>query len=468
MASHPLFPVVAALWFGALFGLGSLCIRLQVLEELARSSRLDLLIPIASPPFGMTARILLALALCLIGGAIGGAIARRIARPRPDRSGRRRSASDAASAAMERHSTHSAAPARKPISVREDLPEVAIAAPVSPESEFFGSRRRPLTLPDEPRTDFVEFAPLPGEDWYSPAAAVAQPAEPLDLADYSPPTTQPALEPEPAAAFTSAEPADEPAPGIPTPWPQDAQPRSALSEIGSEELMQRLAASLQRRRRAQSAPVVPAAVPIAAPELACALPRLRPQPPAGAAADPAPPTTGPTAMPNALRPFDFGALDDDADFEDLPARHLPFTQPGLAAMQGTAADELAASLALSRQMAATKALEDEEPAEIVEEAYSSLIDMTALPTPPRQDFVRIADEPDAADAVEPVVIFPGQSPAERLAATPWPGQDNDSIANGNESAAIARAPQLQLRDPEETERALRAALASLQRMSGAA
>jgi hypothetical protein len=84
VTQHQLFPAVVALWFGALFGLGSLAVRPSLLEELVIKSRIDLLIPAAAPPLGMTARMALALAMAALGAMIGTAIARRIARPKQE------------------------------------------------------------------------------------------------------------------------------------------------------------------------------------------------------------------------------------------------------------------------------------------------------------------------------------------------------------------------------------------------
>ena len=49
ITEHQLFPAVVALWFGALFGLGSLAVRPSLLESLVRSSRIDLIVPAAAP-----------------------------------------------------------------------------------------------------------------------------------------------------------------------------------------------------------------------------------------------------------------------------------------------------------------------------------------------------------------------------------------------------------------------------------
>ena len=52
ITSHPLFPAVVALWFGALFGLGSLAVRPTLIEGLVLKSHIDLIIPATAPPLG--------------------------------------------------------------------------------------------------------------------------------------------------------------------------------------------------------------------------------------------------------------------------------------------------------------------------------------------------------------------------------------------------------------------------------
>jgi hypothetical protein len=83
---HPLFPAIVALWFAVLLGLGSLAISPSTLEELVRAGHIGLLLPAAAPPLGMTARLLVSLALTLGGAAIGWVLAKRMtapARPAP-------------------------------------------------------------------------------------------------------------------------------------------------------------------------------------------------------------------------------------------------------------------------------------------------------------------------------------------------------------------------------------------------
>src|SRR5215210_2327873 len=115
---HPLFPGIVALWFGALFGLGSLAIRPGLIESAVLAIGLDTIVPAAAPPLGITARILIALTLAALGGLLGATVARRIAQPRPPKAD--------GSAALERmrvraRDAHPDAPARRPLSVPDEI-----------------------------------------------------------------------------------------------------------------------------------------------------------------------------------------------------------------------------------------------------------------------------------------------------------------------------------------------------------
>jgi hypothetical protein len=81
ISRHPLFPAIVALWFAVLLGLGSLAISPSALEALVRAGHVGLLIPAAAPPLGMTARLLVSLALTLAGAGIGWVLARRMTAP---------------------------------------------------------------------------------------------------------------------------------------------------------------------------------------------------------------------------------------------------------------------------------------------------------------------------------------------------------------------------------------------------
>ncbi|MEY4720635.1 MAG: hypothetical protein RIQ46_360 [Pseudomonadota bacterium] len=120
VTAHPLFPAIVALWFGALFGLGSLAIRPALLEALVLKLHLDLVIPAAAPPLGMTARILLSLGLALAGGCLGAIIARRIARPKPEVRERRRGAVPLGREQYQPAAAEAPAPRRRALAVEED------------------------------------------------------------------------------------------------------------------------------------------------------------------------------------------------------------------------------------------------------------------------------------------------------------------------------------------------------------
>jgi hypothetical protein len=167
-------------------------------------------------------------------------------------------------------------------------------------------------------------------------------------------------------------------------------------------------------------------------------------------------------MPAAMRPIGFGVLDDESEDEPLASLLPPrsIIRPDFA--------ELAAIAEPAEEVD-----DSDEP----EAGFSSLLEINTA-GPIRQNFIRI-DEPLAAvDAVEPVVIFPGQairsnieavqapaSEAETESATPFRRFDAPDNAEAGQPVA---APSMTNHHVEETEQALRAALANLQRMSGAA
>ncbi len=139
VTKHPLFPAMVALWFGALFGLGSLAVRASLLESLVLKLSLDVLLPAAAPPLGMKSRLILALLLAAIGVAMGAMLARRIARPKPVETTRKRGIG-ARSAA------------------RQARAEAATA-----ELEPSAPRRRSLTIEPAEQAGFhYDGAPLPG------------------------------------------------------------------------------------------------------------------------------------------------------------------------------------------------------------------------------------------------------------------------------------------------------------------
>src|SRR6478752_5749106 len=79
ISAHPLFPAVVAVWFAALFGLGSGVLPNVLFERAITAAGLSSLIPAATPPLGATFRIVLSLTFALAGAALGFVLARRLA-----------------------------------------------------------------------------------------------------------------------------------------------------------------------------------------------------------------------------------------------------------------------------------------------------------------------------------------------------------------------------------------------------
>jgi len=168
ISSHGLFPVVVAIWFAALFGLGSLVLPTVLLERLATGSGIAALVPAAAPPLGVTARIAISSGAAVFGALIGFVIARRVAEAqalaRPANLDRRlRFAEDDT-----KNRTQNGA--RRPISASEELGNARVDAPAEqrnaePAPPPIPGRRRALAMQEEPGpSQFFQQAPLPGDD----------------------------------------------------------------------------------------------------------------------------------------------------------------------------------------------------------------------------------------------------------------------------------------------------------------
>ena len=87
MTAHPWFTAIVALWFAALLGLSSLVLAPAMLERIVAASGIDSFIAAAAPPLGQTARLLMALGLAGMGGVLGlilgGSLAARAKFTRP-------------------------------------------------------------------------------------------------------------------------------------------------------------------------------------------------------------------------------------------------------------------------------------------------------------------------------------------------------------------------------------------------
>lgn len=212
ISAHPAFPAIVALWFAALFGLGSLILPAVLLERMVEATGLPAILPAAAAPLGFTARALLALGGALAGAAMGVMLARMVAGA---------------------HRTGVESRGRGAISAHEELGEGGLEADAAPPRP----RRRKLALysEEEPEEDFPMKEPLTAADTAiafeelteaededevltEPADEISPPLQPDDFA-------APAIEPQPVAV------------------PQ-SEARPALADLGLVQLVERLGGAL--------------------------------------------------------------------------------------------------------------------------------------------------------------------------------------------------------------------------------
>lgn len=184
VTSHRLFPALAALWFAALFGLGSLAISSAVLGKLVMAMGLPALVPAAAPPLGLTAHILVAFALAVVGAAFGLVLGLRLRPeaanapivakaapfPAPLAAEDERAGIQAGVPKVRARDAHPDAPPRRPLVLTEAFAD-ELMAPAVPG----GYRSQSLAT-----SGAAEAAPEAWMPVYTPGGAGAQ--EPLDLA----------------------------------------------------------------------------------------------------------------------------------------------------------------------------------------------------------------------------------------------------------------------------------------------
>ncbi|HKT85698.1 MAG TPA: hypothetical protein VJQ77_06410 [Novosphingobium sp.] len=444
ISRHPLFPAIVALWFGALFGLVSLAIKPELIEQIIVASGIHSIVPMAAPPLGTTMRILLALAMTGIGAVTGALIALRIARPEPE-------------------------------VLEHGLPRRS-------RTEKTG-----LTLAAPRGTDKTGPAPFPDTATRKPASepAILNVSD-FDLGGYGDQTVEPASEPAPAGdrlfdtctRETIARPAahveapeagctpladkQEPAPEPPVPPARDHRRAAArivsaeLDRLSHVELLERLALAMARARDAAVREELDASAAAQgqpetedyskaerrfAAEAEAPLPEIasfscREAVEAEAAALP---------VPAALRPVGRDSPDNDDTLPGyVPPRHIAM------AVEDSRAAAQAQPLAFD---------DDEDVEEdVMEEGYSSLLDLSRSSLA-RARFTDGDGEADAASQ------YPATARADDGAA-----HDEQARLAAEPPSAVSQPPfdGLEPPDRDDTERALRAALATLQRMSGAA
>jgi len=200
VTAHRLFPAFAAVWFAALFGLGSLAIPGSLLGAVVLKTGLPAIVPAAAPPLGFTAHLLVAFALTVFGAALGLALALRL---RPQGKAQvRRAAPVVPAAAPEPEATykvrardaHPDAPPRRPLVLTEALVDPLAEETVEPEPEpeTFAPllRRKPRPASAEPVDESTPYIPE-----YTPGGTGA--VRPLDLSalDLDEPIEEPFVAP---------------------------------------------------------------------------------------------------------------------------------------------------------------------------------------------------------------------------------------------------------------------------------
>ena len=138
ITANPLFPLVTALWFATLLGLGSFATAHALLEGPVLTLGIPAWIPAAAPPLGFTTRIIFAVAMLGVGAVFGYAVGRFLGREKGESPDRMRGPAKKAGA--------DATAARQPINATKDL-----GAPLdAPFTEETNQRRRSLTQIEEP------------------------------------------------------------------------------------------------------------------------------------------------------------------------------------------------------------------------------------------------------------------------------------------------------------------------------
>jgi len=218
VTAHRLFPAFAAVWFGALFGLGSFTIPSSLLGALVLKTGLPALVPAATPPLGFTAHLLVALLLTGFGAALGLALALRLS----PRGAAKAAPADAAivvaaepladeAYTVRARDAHPDAPPRRPLVLTEAFVDPLVD---EPETAMPLLRRKPGLPASEPAGD-----PGPWIPEFTPGGAGV--VRPLDLAalDLAEPFEAPGVaEPQPEApdkaVSTPAEPEREEQPAL--------------------------------------------------------------------------------------------------------------------------------------------------------------------------------------------------------------------------------------------------------------
>jgi hypothetical protein len=177
LTGHPHFAPALTLWFAALFSLSTLAIRGALLESWVMAARVDMLLPAATPPLGLKARLLLAVVFALLGAAIGWLAARAL-RPAP--------VTDGDDFQLRQRDRHPDAPARRPISAHAELGDEGLG--------------RVDAAYEQPVEDMPSFRPAVSDPFHASSPLDHVPAQPQEAGPYHvAPFAMPSFAEQPAA-----------------------------------------------------------------------------------------------------------------------------------------------------------------------------------------------------------------------------------------------------------------------------
>lgn len=194
ITQHPLFGTVVPVWLAATFALSTLAVRGELLERIVLSLQLDLILPMATPPLGTTARLMLAVAFGLLGALLGWVAVRKLA-PRETYAQKAWQEAQREANPLRRRSAdaHPDFPARQPIQAHAELGE-------------HGFDNHPVEKPAyEPAPQVNQQSTAPS---YSPPPPVAETWQVLhDVPAPPPPAEEPSWDwkPQPVVVQTPVE-----------------------------------------------------------------------------------------------------------------------------------------------------------------------------------------------------------------------------------------------------------------------
>lgn len=213
ITANPLFPLVTALWFATLLGLGTFATAPALLEGPVVALGIPAWIPAAAPPLGFTTRMIFAVAMLGLGAVLGYNLGKFLGRDKTASPVRARGHG-------KKDSADASAQAWRPINANEDL-GAPLDAPVADEAS---PRRRALTQSDEaPVIATPAFMASPTEN--APVFKERQEFQPSAVQNTAPPSDKDA-DPLGLDLFLEEASATEPAPFMTSP-PAFAAPQEA-------------------------------------------------------------------------------------------------------------------------------------------------------------------------------------------------------------------------------------------------